>query len=240
MRTITLALLAALLVPVGGPSAHAGEGSGPRLITVTGRAEVKVVPGEVRLTLGVETIAEGLADAKAANDERVETILVAAEAHGIEKRRIRTDFVGIEPRYGDHRTRTDLVGYAVTKTIAIHLEDVSRFESLLSSVLEAGANRVQGVEFQTSELRRHRDRARTLAIEAAREKAEAMARRLDQRIGRPHSITEGAARSRFAPALQNVSQSAGPGYAGSGGLTPSGEISVEAEVTVSFELVEAE
>ena len=58
--------------------------------------------------------------------------------------------------------------------MVITLGDVSRFEDLLSDTLLAGANHVHNVEFRTTELRQHRDAARALAIQAAREKAEAL------------------------------------------------------------------
>jgi len=60
-----------------------------------------------------------------------------------------------------------LKGYSVQKTIVVTLSDLSKFEDLLSGVLEAGANYVHNVEFRTTELRKHRDQARALAIQAA-------------------------------------------------------------------------
>ncbi|MGD2152494.1 MAG: SIMPL domain-containing protein, partial [Gemmatimonadales bacterium] len=161
-----------------------------RLITVTGESEVRVVPDEVVLTLGVQTSDHDLGIAKAENDRRVAAVLAAAEQHGVEREHLRTDYLQIEPRYRDRYEGVDFLGYWVQKTIVVRLSEIGEFENLLTAVLEAGANFVHGIDFRTTELRQHRDRARALALQAAAEKAEAMAAELDMELGRPRSIRE--------------------------------------------------
>jgi uncharacterized protein YggE len=242
-RRACLLLVFALFAP---PSAQ-GQQANDRSITVSGEAEVRVVPDEVVLTLGVQTSDRELEVAKAENDRRVEAILNAARSHGIPRERLQTEFLQIEPRYRDAYEAFDFVGYFVQKTIVIRLRDIERFESLLGSVLEAGANFVHGIDFRTTELRRHRDKARSLALQAAQEKADAMAAELDQTVGPPNSVREdyygwwswygswwGARRGR--PMSQNVIQNVGSAPRDLGGPTSPGQLSVTARVTVSFEL----
>jgi uncharacterized protein YggE len=226
----------------------AAQDSDGRSITVSGEAEVRVGPDEVVLTLGVQTSDLELAVAKAENDRRVEAILAAAEKQGVEREHLQTDYLEIEPRYRDAYEAFDFIGYFVRKTIVVRLRDIGAFESLLASVLEAGANYVHGIDFRTTELRRYRDRARSLAVQAAEEKARAMAADVDQEIGRPLSIREdyygwwswygswwgsrGGGRM-----SQNVVQSAGTAPRDLEGPTSPGQLSVTARVTVSFELL---
>ena len=234
LATTSLALVLALAAVSHASDPNAAR---PRLITVSGHAEVKVAPDRVQLALGVETVDLDIKQAKVINDELVEAVLAAVEEHGVERRHIQTDFLTIEPRYKDRYICSELLGYVVSKRMVVHLEDVSQFEPLLSAVLEAGVNHVYGIDFQTSELRTHRDLARSLALIAAREKAEAMASELGQHAGRPHSIQEGPVRSWYGSlGAQNVSQNAGMMPLDGSGLTPGGQISINAEVTVSFEL----
>lgn len=218
-----------------------------RSITVTGEAEVRVVPDEVVLTLGVQTSDRELSVAKAENDRRVEAILASAEEQGIEREHLQTDYLEIEPRYRDAYEAFDFIGYFVRRTVVVRLRDIEGFESLLAAVLEAGANYVHGIDFRTTELRQHRDRARSLALQAAKEKANAMAADMGQRIGQPLTIREdhfgwwswygtwwgsrGGGRM-----SQNVVQSAGPATRDLEGPTSPGQLSVTARVTVSFEL----
>jgi uncharacterized protein YggE len=226
--------------------AFAGKRDEPRLVTVNGDAEVKVAPDEVIITLGVETWNEDLSIAKNENNQAVAKILETARNKGVEEKHVQTDHISIEPRYRDQWERRTFIGYFVRKTVVVTLRDVSKFEPLVSSFLDAGANYVHGIQFRTTELRKHRDKARSLAIKAASEKAEALAGELGQKVGLPHSIREGFSNwwywsgwgSRYGGGMmQNVAQQAGGGGAsgGEGSIAP-GQISVTANVTVSFEL----
>ncbi len=67
------------------------------------------------------------------------------------------------------------LGYEVSQTTTITLRDLSKYESLMIKLLEAGTNRVDGINFGVSETRELRDQARSRAIRDAKEKAIAMA-----------------------------------------------------------------
>jgi uncharacterized protein YggE len=132
----------------------------------------------------------------------------------------------------------------VRKTIVITLKDVSKFEDVFTGALGAGATHVQGVQFRTTELRKYRDQARALAIQAAREKASALAGELGRKIGEPQSIEENSSgwsssySARWGGAMtQNVVQNVGGGgsFSEDGTFAP-GQISISARVTVTFDL----
>ncbi|PYS85966.1 MAG: hypothetical protein DMF70_03135, partial [Acidobacteria bacterium] len=108
--------------------------------------------------------------------------------------------------------KREFLGYQVSKTIAVILRDISRFDSLLSDVLKAGVTRLSNVEFRDSQLRRHRDQARAMAMKAAQEKASLLAREIGQSIGPAYSITEG---SPTYDSTSNISQNRIAGLAGS-------------------------
>jgi uncharacterized protein len=229
---------------VGAPAAAAAPA---RSISVSGSAEVRVVPDEVVLTLGVETWDKDINIAKRANDDIVQRVAALAKDYGLEPTHIQTDYISIEPRYEDSYENRRFIGYFVRKTIALTLSDVAQFEKLLSAVLAAGVNYVHGVDFRTTDLRKYRDQARALAIRAAQEKAQALAGELGQGLGAALTVREeqdswwasyGAWWSyRGGTAAQNVTQNAG----GAGGWdaaapTAPGQIAVSARVTVEYEL----
>jgi len=218
----------------------------PRLITVSGEAEVKVVPDEVVLTLGVETWKKELQAAKERNDAIVQRLFSYAQENDIEPRDLQTDYISIEPRYEDDYERQNFIGFFVRNTVVITLRDPERFNDFLAGVLQTGVTHVHGIEFRTSQLRQHRDQARALAIRAAEEKATALAGELGQRLGEPTSVSEDSAGwyswynswwgYRYgSPMSQNVVQPSGEGVAPEGAVAP-GTISVTARVTVTFEL----
>lgn len=222
------------------------EAQCPRSVTTTGEAEVRVAPDEVVLTLGVQTWDKVLEAAKAENDRIVRRALDAAVEAGVEPKHIQTEYISIEPRYRDSYEAQDFIGFFVRKTVVVSLSDLARFEELLTKVLDAGVNYVHGIEFRTTELRKHRDEARDLAIQAAKEKAQALAAKLGQQVGAPLSIQEVASdwRSGYgwwwglwgSAMSQNVVQNAGGSASGSDSTLAPGQISVTARVTVQFEL----
>jgi len=248
LAAVAAAALALILVLGAWTEAQPAAGS-PRLITVTGEAEVRVVPDEVILTLGVETWNKDLQAARGANDAIVARVLALAGQYGIEPRHVQTDYVSIEPRYRNgYYEERDFVGFFVNKTIVITLRDLSKFEDLLADSLSAGVNYVHGIQFRTTELRARRDEARALAIRASKEKAVALAGELGQKVGEPQTIQEDQAgwsspynswwSSRWDGGMaQNVIQESGVGaaWSGDGSLAP-GQIEVTARVTVAFEL----
>lgn len=240
------AFLMMMVVACGTSGNSTGQ---PRTINVTGSADVMVVPDEVVFSVGVETIDIVLAKAKNDNDVVIKRVLAQAQSLGVEEKYIQTDYISIEPRYQDaylkdgYQTR-ELIGYVVRKDIAFTLKDVSRFEDLYSIILESGVNHVYGIEFRTTELRRHRDQGRALAIQAAREKAEALAKEMGQAVGAPLSISENSSwgyRSYSwwgASAMsQNVIQNAPSQGTSDGSSTLAlGQIAINASVSVTFEL----
>ena len=221
--------------------------STPGVITVAGEAEVRVVPDEVVLTLGVETSNKNLDAARRENDRIVNAVFALTKKYAIPAERVQTDYIAIEPRYEDRYTERAFIGYFVSKTIVITLRDVSQFERFYAEALGTGVTHVHGVQFRTTALRANRDKARELALQAAQEKAAAMAATLGQRIGQPVLIEE--TRNEWASGYgawwggrwgggmtQNVIQNIGEGWLPADGSLAPGQISVKATVTVQFEM----
>jgi uncharacterized protein YggE len=221
--------------------AHAEKSeSPPRQILVTGDAEIKVVPDQVILSVAVETLDKDLLVAKQQNDDRVKRVLAVMQQFKVDPKHIQTDQITIEPRTRSYNQKEEFLGFAVHKSVVICLKDMSRFEAVLMALLKAGTNRVDGVQFQTTELRKQRDQARLQAIRAAHEKAVALAGELGQKLGRPRSIIENSAPniSRGAYQTSNAAlAAAGDSGATDSGFAP-GQISVNASVTVTFDLAD--
>ena len=218
----------------------------PRTISVTGDADVRVAPDEVIITLGIETFDKELEIAKIENDERVSHVLALADDYDIEPRHIQTDHVSINPKYANYSDGI-ITGFYVRKSIVITLRDIDKFEDLITSALDKGVNRIQGIQFRTTELRKYKDEARSLAIEAAKEKATALAGELEQEIDKPLAISETQTgwRSGYSwwwgsywgsSIAQNVIQEVGSGSLSSDGTLAPGQITINAKVSVTFEL----
>jgi uncharacterized protein YggE len=226
-------VVAFVLIVVFSCFACAREKPQPRLITVTGGAEVRVTPDETTLTLGVETLNRDLAIAKRQNDERVKKVFALAKKYNVAPGNFWVERISVEPRYKGGDVREELIGYRVSKTIVFTVRDISRLDDLLNSFLDAGANYIYGVQFGTTKLRDYRDQARALALKAAKEKAKDMAKELGQKVGRPYSIVEEEYEAGTAP---NMMPGTVVSLREADKRTALGQMSISARVKVSFEL----
>src|SRR4051812_16794218 len=163
----------------------------PRTITTNGEALVYVAPDEVIVTLGVETFNANLDETKSANDAASKKLLAAVKKLGIEDRHIQTDTLQLEIRYRSGRPSEGIDGYIAHRTYSVTLKDVKKPGPAIDAAPRNGANQLMGVQYRSSELRKHRDAARAMAIKAAREKAIALAGELGAKIAAPRTITEG-------------------------------------------------
>jgi uncharacterized protein len=218
----------------------------PPLVTVTGQAEVRVAPDEVVFTLAVENVDKDMVAASKRTDDSVRQILAIARKNNVKPEDVQTSHISVQPKYNTDdlpyesrdRVKRVLVGYEVSKTVAIRLREISRFDDLLADVLKAGITRLSNLEFRDSQIRKHRDEARRMAIRAAQEKAKLLAAEIGQSIGPAYSITEnsGIDYGRSNANLQNSSVTAGESSDSESATAP-GTISVTAQVTVRFRLM---
>jgi uncharacterized protein len=217
----------------------------PRTISTSGNADIRVVPDEVEITLGIETRHRDLQIAKKQNDDRLAKIMGAIRALKIDPKSIQTDYLAIEPEYKTENNNERVVySYTVRKNIGVVLRDIVKFDQLVADAVSAGTNHVHNIQFRTTQLRKHRDQARIMAIRAARDKAVALAKELGQKVGRPRTISEGhfgyygpysTWGNRFGQS-QNMMQQAGPSEGSESPGLALGQIAISASISVTFEL----
>jgi uncharacterized protein YggE len=237
MRTAALALTFLLLT---------GTAFAQGTIGVSGEALLYVIPDEAIVGMGIESFDPMLPRAKAQNDAETKRLLAALRRLGIEDKYIQTDTVQVDLQYRTGHPSEGIEGYFVRRAFTVTLKDPGMVEGTVASALGNGANRIMGLEFRTTELRKFRDEARRKAIAAAREKAQLLAGEAGVKLGRATSIGEGYKRSISgshwwgwngggANSVQNAMQSGG-GSGPDGSTIPLGQIGVSATVSISFAL----
>lgn len=234
-------LLPALLVSVAlalpaTAIAHSSQTEMPGVIHVTATANVDVVPDRVSVSAGVQSDGKTAQEAMARNSELMRNVFATLAANGIAERDISTTNLNLNPRY-DYEQRTNgqplLVGYRASNQITIVSRDLNQTGQLIDSLLQAGLNNINGVNFTVSEPEAAQAQARAAAIEKAKIKARMMAQSANVRLGRLLSLSEG---SSAAPIMFNTmaameSRSAAPP------LAP-GEREIGATVTMSYAILD--
>jgi len=233
MRKITILLAISILTCLAWPQE---KNSQPRGVTTTGTAEINVVPDMVLLQVGVENQSPRARTAKAAADATSRKILAALKDLGIDSKDIQTAYLSLQPQF-DYRKGMQISYFSAEQSLTVKLHDVSKIDDVLDALIRAGGNRVDGIEYQSSELRKYRDQARDEAVKAAREKADALAKALGQQIGKAYSIEEERPQM-FSPygysnSVVTRNESPKPG----GPSTSAGQLKVSAAVTVTFDLI---
>jgi hypothetical protein len=142
-------------------------------VQVSGAAAINVTPDRVLIQLGIESNGTTPEAAEADNTATIKNITQAVGQLDVADKDIATDYYWIHPVY-DYDPMI-IVGYRIDNIVAITVKDVNKTNDILIAALRAGANEVLNVQFYTSELRRYRDEARTLAMKAATEKAQLLA-----------------------------------------------------------------
>lgn len=238
-----------LLLPLCALTAQAQPKVEPPLITVTGQAEVRVPPDEVNFNLEVTKLNRELTEAQRQTDDSVREILALARRFDVTQQDVKTDYISVEMKYTtdlvddddsdndkSKRVKREFLGYEVSKTVIVRFKELPRFEKFFAEVLKAGVSKINSVEFRASQIRKHKDQARALAIRAAREKAVALTAEIGQTIGKAHSIQEEGF-GRGSSASNNFSTVVAGSFSSEedSAFAP-GLITVTARVTVSFVL----
>lgn len=210
-------------------------------IEVTGTAEISVAPDNAEISMRVLKLDKNLAAAKKANDDEVAKVIELTKRFGIKPADVKTDYISINEKYerrvvpntdGEVYTN-EFLGYEVSRTITATLRDLGRFESFLTELTNAGVSNINSVDFKTSQLREHKDKARSYAIKAARQKAEAVAAEIGQSIGKAISIEENNIDTGWARNSSPYSNT----FVADGkdvGSDAIGSITVKAQFTVKF------
>jgi uncharacterized protein len=205
----------------------------PRIISVTGNASIEVAPDEVIVTLGLDSRDKDLAIAKNDNDKQIKQLINITRAAGIPPANVQTSALTMGPEYSEDKN-PQLIDYRVSQTVVVTMTDLSKYESLMTSILNVGVKRVDGVYFTVADPSKLRAEARLKALQAAQDKAAAMAKQLGQKIGKPWEIIEGSDVDAFAPRTNAIYsrvpvQEENISVAG-------GQVPIRAVVLVSFEL----
>jgi uncharacterized protein YggE len=188
VAAIVGALLPNLLIrPVTSITTGVGSPS-MRQLTVNASGSVYAVPDQATVQLGVSSQASTAADALKQNSADTTAVIEAIKKLGVDAKDISTSNFNVYPTYDTSGTRIN--GYQVNNSVTVVIRDIAASGTLLDQVVTAGANNISGLNFGIADASQYQADARTKAIEAARAKAEAMAKAAGVSLGDIVSINE--------------------------------------------------
>jgi uncharacterized protein len=234
-----LRVVAAALLLAGPGASLPGQAAEPpetRLVTVSGRGEVRAAPDRATVTLGILARGPALEPARAEASRVVGALQGVARELRIAEADVRTTRLNVSPDYdfGDGKRARRLVGYVVQRQVVVELRDIERLGELLERGLNAGAN-LAGEPVLDSSRRAELEReALARAVADARANAAVIARALDCSVGSARGAVQGGAESPQPVPMQRLALAAA---AAAPDTYQPGELTFAASVTVRFELV---
>lgn len=157
------------------------------LVSVTGEGIVKVVPDEVIIKARVEHTGASASEVKSKNEKVANDIFKFLEAKGIPSKNIKTEYLRLDKQYNYD---TKEYYFSANQAISIELNNLDKYEEIMSGLMESGLNRIDGIEFQTSKKEELEAKARKEAMLDAREKATQLASAVGLKIGNAFLINE--------------------------------------------------
>ena len=197
-----------------------------RHVRVAGSAVVRLPPDRVSFSVGVETLHANVSQAFRLHAQKVEAVLAALKAKGVQAKELQTSDVDVGSRNPDG-TRAD--GYRVANRVTVSREDASGVGDLIQAAIAAGANDAGRLDFFVSDPGAAQARGLELAFASARAKATTLATLAGQTLGDALCVSESAVRD-YSTA--NVARNAMAG----GATVESGTEAITFAVDVVFAL----
>ena len=143
-----------------------------RLVHVSGRGVVRVVPDEVVIGMTIKTVDDDLVRVRTASDEQARAVLSLAKKHGVKEDGFQVSRLAISLDYSEQLRRQI---YEVERDITIKLHRLGNLDGLLSDLLGVPNSKITGITFGTTKARERRLEALRRAVADAREKAALLA-----------------------------------------------------------------
>lgn len=202
-------------------------------ITISGQGKVTAVPDIAVIEVGLMTEKSDVASAQKENTLKMNRLIKNLKVLGVEDKDIQTSYYNIYPQYDWPNGRQVLRGYQVNQGVSIKIRNLSKIGDILAAAGEGGVNQVSGLSFNIDEPEKLRQEARIKALEAAKEKAEALAEAAEVKLGKIVSFSE---YSETPPVPYKSYESLGLGGGGSVPEIEKGTLDIVVNVTVSYEI----
>lgn len=204
------------------------------MITVTGEGKVKVTPDQVSISVAVESKGLKAADVKKANDTKVDAVLKYIKKMGIAKEDFQTTRVSLNDQYDYEKKKHN---YVAVQSIQILIKDLAKYDELMEGLVDSGINTIGNIDFQSSKIEMHKSEARKLAVQNAKMKAQDYVGALGQKMGAAYTIVDNSQDNFPRPRYEMMAMKTLDSALGGNETLAAGEIEINANVSVSFLLV---
>lgn len=183
----------------------------PHEIQISGEGKAYAKPDIAMISFGVHSEASKSQDAVNANNTKMNAVVAAIKAQGVEDKDIQTTLYSLQPKYGyevmpmggggaamgaviapSYPVRDSVVtGYSVDQQVQVKIRNFDNINAIIDKATVAGANTVGSLYFAVDDMEKVRSEARAQAILKAKEKANRMVDGTGLRLGKITNVSEG-------------------------------------------------
>jgi uncharacterized protein YggE len=228
------------------------------LLSLSAEGRSERIPDLALFSAGVVTTGVTASEALGANSRQMDRAIAALKRSGIPDRDIQTSAISLSPRYNNpdaeaqaraRETRQPyvpsnepprIIGYEARNSVQVRVRRLGEMGKTIDTLIEAGANEVNGPSFTLDDQSAALDEARIEAVATGRQRAELYARAAGMRVVRLLSISEGGGYYPVQQAIVVTGSSRGIGGPPPPPPPPApispGELSLGVSVSMQFEI----
>ena len=208
----------------------------PHTISVTGSGTAYGAPDIATAQIGVQTRDADAVKATGSNSTKMAAIIAALKAQGVQEKDIQTTNFSVSAQQDVDASGQPkgTITFIVDNTVNITIRDLTKVGEVLSASVDAGANNIYGVSYSVADQAALEAAARDKAMSDAKARAAQLAKDAGTTLDGPITISESinngpvpfyAARDAVAPSAAGVSVP-----------TQSGQVSVQIQVSVTYQM----
>ncbi len=216
------------------------------IISFDGKGEVFAAPDLATISLTIRETASTVKDAQAEVTKKETAVLDFLDKAGIEKKDIKTESYTSYPKYNSvtpcysygmpcKQNSPKIVGYETSEYISVKVRDLTKAGDILNGIGLAGVSEISGPDFSIENETNLREKARKMAIDEAKAKAESLAKDLGVHLIRIVGFSDDSNHPYYYAKAEMMNQDASGTLAPAPAL-PAGENKITSNVSISYEI----
>ena len=160
------------------------------VFSVSGEGKVTVKPDTAQVSLGVTIQGSTVGQVQTKANEIMNKITADLKKLGISDKDIQTTSYNLRPDYNYQTGSQKIVGYIADITLLLKIKDFQKINNAIDIATSDGANQVGGLSFIVDDPTPFEDKARQMAINDAKKKAQTLASQAGLNLGRVINVME--------------------------------------------------
>ncbi len=236
MKSAIAGALAVPLIAMAACAQPAPAATDMTLLSVSATGESNAAPDIAAISAGVVTRAASAGEAMRENAARMERVIAALRAAGVDRKDIQTASLNLNPQYAYRENAAPrITGYEARNTVSVKMRKIEESGKALDALVAEGANEINGPSFEIDDQETATNAARRDAMQKARARADIYASAAGMEIARIVSISEGGGQPVYPGPRPVMRVQAEMMDAASTPIEP-GQLGLNATVTVVYEL----